>query len=256
MDMNDMGMGALGEKLVKRFFRRVDDCVWDLMTGKLGVRTKDGIATLDGVGDEAQINVNLFEQFGMPLPAFAQSTPVDAIKEGDIVYNDRKMLGWVIKRPEPVTWAFKILKVDGSRTEWRPPKVNSIGIDLSGAMVLRSLINTLPTGGLGTMQSMLLPMMMMGGGSFGDLEDMLPAMLMMQCGGMPGMPGLPGMPGAEAAPAAKGKKGAAPAVPVAAVNPMAGMMQTMLMMKMMGGMGRKGGGGKPGANWFDQKQEE
>jgi hypothetical protein len=205
----------MGSKMVDKFFRRVDNSVWDLMTGRVGIKTADGIATLDGEGDEAQVAVNMFDDFGVPLPAFAQNTPVEQIKNGDLIFNEGKVRGWVIKCPDEGNVAFKLLKPNGDRGEWRPLKVQTMGLDLNGAMVLRSLINTLPDGGLGNMQGMLMPMLLMGGfgdgegeGGFGDMEKMLPLMLMSQCG-MGGM-------GGDAA------------------NPMASMMPMMLMMKMMG----------------------
>lgn len=225
------GMQNMGNKLVDRFFRRVDEVVWDLMSGRVGIKTADGIATLEGTGEDAQVSVNMFEDFGVPLPAFAQQTPIESVKEGDLIYNARKLLGWVIACPSKTakgTKAFKLLKPDGTRGEWRPPKLTSLGLDLGGAMVLRSLVNTLPDGGLGQMQSALLPMMMLGGDNFGDMEKMLPLLLMSQCG-------IGGMTPTDGT--------------AAAANPMGNMMQMMFMMQMMGG---RGGDGKPGKTWFDR----
>ena len=247
--MKDIFGAGFGNKIMDKFFRRVDNVLWDLMSGKVGIATSEGIATLDGEGDEAQVTVNLFDDFGVPLPAFAQSTPVEQIRNGDLIYNARKVMGWVVKTPAPATTdpdpkpakkTFTLLKVDGTRGQWRPPKVASLGLDLSGAMVLRSLVNTLPDGGLGSMQGMLLPMLMMGG-DMGDMGGMLPMMLMGQMG-LGGMGGAPG---------------------TAAANPMGSMMQTMMMMKMMGGMGGTMGGVKNkalthprkvggGASYFDE----
>lgn len=206
-----------GKKMIDRFFRRIDDCLWDLMTGKIGVKTPEGdIAVLEGEGDEAQIVVNPFSEFGVPLPAFAQNTPVDQIKKGDLIYSAKKVMGWVVGVPDLANGgkAFKLLKPDGTRGEWRPPKVQSLGLDVSGAMVLRSLLNTLPGGDLGGLQGSLLPMMMMGGG-VEDMEDMLPLMLMSQAGSVGG-----------------GNN----------------MLQTMMLMKMMGG---KKGSKSSGNSFFD-----
>lgn len=178
------GFGNVGEKMLNKMFRKVDDAVWDLMTGRVGISTNDGIATLEGEGDDAQVTVNVFDDFGMPIPAFAQNTPVDQIKQGDLIYNARKVMGWVIEVPAEGKVTFKLLKPDGTRGEWRPPKTNSIGIDINGAMVLRSLLNTVPGGDLGGLQGMLMPMLLMNDGDLGgmDMEKMLPLMLMGQMG--------------------------------------------------------------------------
>lgn len=230
----------VGDRLVNRFFRRVDGVVWDLMTGRVGVQTADGeIATLEGEGEGAEVSINVFNDFGVPLPAFAQSVPVTEIKQGDLIYNAKRVLGWVIGTPNlaPVgkakaTKTFKLLKPDGTRGEWSPAKLSSMGLELSGAMVLRSLVNMFPGGGLSGLQGSLMPLLMLGGG--GDLEQMLPLLL------MSGM-GL----GGTAAGAAGG---------------MGNMMQMMLMMKMMGGSGfgsmfpggSKAAGGSTKGNFFDR----
>lgn len=224
--MNMFG-NKVGNRIANKFFRRVDNVVWDLMTGKVGIQDKNGISTLEGKGDNAEVVINMFDEFGVALPAFAQNTPVDQIKLGDLIYQAGGKFGWVVKLPTPKGKSFKLLRPDGSRGEWRPPKTQSLGLDLSGAMVLRSLVNTLPDGGLGNMQNMLLPMMMMGGGDgddmFGDMENMLPILLMTQTG----------MGGMDAS-AGGGN-----------------MMQMMLMMKMMGGSKGPRKGGRSGA-FFDE----
>lgn len=234
----------MGEKLVNRFFRQVDNVVWDLSSGKVGVITADDeIVTLDGEGDAACIANNPFGDFGIPIPAFAQSIPTAEIKQGDLIYNAKKVLGWIIGTPNlnpvgktKVTRTFKLLKPDGTRGEWSPAKINSMGLDLNGAMVLRSLINMLGgSGGLGGLQGMLMPMMMFGGlagSENGDessnaLEQMLPIMLMSQMG-MGGMGGATGG---------------------AAMNPMMGMMMMPMMARMMGGRRNADGTRRPG--FFD-----
>jgi hypothetical protein len=166
---------------------------------------------------DAQISENPFSDFGMAIPAFAQSVPVDSINIGDMIYASKKVMGWIVKKNGK---SFKIMKTDGSRTDWVPPKVQMLGFD-SGVMVLRSLLNMLPGGqaGLGNMQGMLMPLMMMGGlgGEDNDLKSMLPMILMSQTG----------------------TGGTDPN----AANPMASMLPMMMMMKMMGG--NKGSSGTP-----------
>jgi hypothetical protein len=192
------------DKFINRLFRRADGVVWDLMSGKIGVQTTDGIATLEGEGADARVSINVIDEFGLPLPAFAQSTPVDAVKVGDIIYSGKERISWVIEKTEK---GFKVMKPSGETVSWQPPKVSMLGLD-SGVMVLRSLVNMLPNGnqGLGQMQNLLLPMLMMGGGDIGEgqLEKLLPLVLMSQTSG--------------------GDQGG-----------MNQMLQTMMMMNLMGG---------------------
>lgn len=199
-------------KFVDRMFRKADGIVWDLMTGKVGVQTSDGIATIEGEGDDARITVNVMDDFGIALPAFAQSTPPEAIKVGDIIYRGKRdNVSFVIEKKE--NGKFRVMNADGTSTTWTAPKVSMLGFD-SGVMVLRSLVSMLPNGndGLGQMQGNLLPMIMMAGGPDGlDMEKILPLMLMTQSG--------------------------------AASGGMGNMMQTMLMMQMF--TGSKGGGKSP-----------
>ena len=212
----NLNLGNVGNKLMNRFFRRVDGVVWDLMTGRIGVKTSEGIATLEGEGDEAQVNINLIEQFGFEVPAFAQNTPVVAINCGDVIYGDKSVKGWVIEKKEK---SLVLMKPDGSRSTITPPKVQLMGGTEGGLMVLRSLVNMLPggQGGLNQMQTMLMPMLMMGGEGL-DLDNIMPMMLMSQM-----------------------NFGAAPtdADGNAAGNQMANMMP---MMMMLGMLGKKGGG--------------
>lgn len=218
----NMNINNVGNKLMNRFFRRVDGVVWDLMSGRIGVKTRDGIATLEGDGDNAQININMFDQFGFELPAFAQNTPTAGINVGDVIYGENSVKGWVVEKKEK---SLVLMKPDGSRGTITPPKVQMMGAE-GGLMVLRSLTSMLPggDGGLNQMQSMLMPMLMMGEDSV-DLEKIMPLMLMSQMG----------MGGA----------------PTDGANPMANMMPMIMMMGMMGGgsKGSLGSGSKK--NFFD-----
>lgn len=171
------------QKMMSRFFRQVDGVVWDLFSGKIGVQTADGITTLEGAGEDAQVSVNMFDQFGMPVPAFAQSTPLDAVAIGDLIYGANKPMGWVIEIKDRADTGkkFVLMSPSGTSHTWTPPKVSMLGFD-SGVMVLRSLMNMLPGGnsGLNAMQGMLMPLMMMGGDL--DLEKIMPMMLFSQLG--------------------------------------------------------------------------
>lgn len=200
------------DKLMNRFFRRVDNVVWDLMTGKVGVQTADGIASIEGEADDAQININFFEDMAVAIPAFAQNTPKTAVNVGDMIYTTGDTPGWVVSKNEKdgEVKNFKIMRANGVTTTWTPPKVQMFGLD-SGVMVVRSLTTMLGgTSGLGAMQGMLLPMLAMGGDG-GDLEEMMPMLLMSQT------------------------MGAGAGDPAASGNMMNGMMQMMMMKKMFGG---------------------
>ena len=203
-------MSAVSSKLMDRFFKKVPNVVWDLSTGRIGVKNKDGIVTMEGTGEDAQVSLNMFDQFGIEVPAFAQSTPVDAVQVDDLIYSNNKPLGWVIKKNDK---SFRILKDDGTQTTWTAPKVLMMGLDTGGVMVLRSLLNMLPggSGGLAGMQSMLMPMLMMGGDSL-DLDSIMPMMLMSQVGA---------------------------ASPDGSVTPPMGNMASMMPMLMMMGMMKK-----------------
>lgn len=240
----EMNMGNIGNKLMNRFFRRVDGVVWDLMSGKLGVRSADGIATLEGEGDDAQVTINMFDQFGFEVPAFAQNTPTLSVNVGDLVVGTKGIQGWVIEKKEK---QLVLMKPDGSRGSMTPPKVSMMGLE-GGIMVLRSLVNMLPggTGGLNQMQTMLMPMLMMGGmgsedGGMGmDLDSVMPMMLMSQMGmGMGGTVD-PNNPNAA----------------ILQQNQMSSMMQMMMMAQMFKGGGGMFGGSKAKSPRSDRLEDK
>lgn len=224
-------------KLMDRFFRRVENVVWDMMTGRVGFSTAEGICSID-LGElsddkmsapDAQVSINLFDDFGMAIPGFAQSIPASQISLGDMIYSSatNKVLGWVIEKNDK---GLRLMRQDGTSTAWKAPKVELLGFE-SGVMVLRSLTNMLPNGqaGLGQMQNMLMPMAMMG--MLGDdtdsddtMSQMIPMMLMSQLG----------LGGAD---------------PAQSGGMMGNMMQMMMMQKLMGGMG---GGARPAGKPFFQ----
>lgn len=246
-----------GDKFMDRLFRKAPGVVWDMMTGKVGISTKEGIATYSGEGDDAQIEINMFDQFGMEVPAFAQSTPIASVNVGDLIYfGANEKAGWIVekrygvkptgsstpRRPTKKSTAagpgaeltvaaedidtsnvqFTLMKVDGQRTSWKPPKVSMLGMGADGVMVIRSLLTMLPGGqnDLNGMQGNMMMMMQMqamngdGDGEGLDMEKLMPLMLMGAMGGNGG--------GGN------------------------NMMQTMMMMQMFSGKGGNmfGGGNK------------
>jgi hypothetical protein len=215
-NINNLLSGMGGSKLLDRFFRRADNVVWDLMSGSIGFKTRDGIVTIEGEGEDAVPSINPIDGFGMELPAFAQQTAIEQVKMGDMILQGDKV-GWVVELKGK---SIRLLRPNGDRTLFTPPKTKILDFG-SGVMVVRSLINTLPGGAgqLGGLQGMLLPMMMMGGDGM-DMEKMLPLLLMSQGAGT----------AADGTPNPFGAMGAAGG---------GNMMQMMLMMQMMKGMGGK-----------------
>jgi hypothetical protein len=221
-------------KFMERFFRSVDNVVWDMMSGRVGFRTSEGICSID-LGEltedkksatDAQVTINPFDDFGMTVPAFAQSIPADQISLGDMIYSStsNKVLGWVIEKTDK---GLRLMRQDGTSTAWKAPKVQMLGFD-SGVMVLRSLMNMLPNGqaGLGQMQGMLMPMLMSGmldgdGDGNDTKKSMIPMMLMSQMG----------------------LGGTDPASGGAMMSQMMNMFMMQSFMDKMGG-GKAGGAGK------------
>ena len=218
-----MNMNNISDKLMSRFFKKVEGVVWDLMSGKLGIKTADGIAVITGTGDDAVVEINMLDQFGIEVPAFAQNTSTGDVQVGDLVVGSRGIQGWVIEKKEKT---LVLMKPDGTRGSMTPPKVNMMGFE-GGVLVLRSLVNMLPggQGGLGQMQNMLMPMLMMGGDL--DLEALMPMMLMSQMNSGPIDPNNPN-------------------AALMQQNQMGQMMQMMMMSQFLGG-------GKGGKGFFDKR---
>lgn len=177
--MNGNNLQFNTDKFLSRMFRKVDNVVWDLMTGAAGVQTKGGIITITGLeeGEMPQISVNLFDNFGVPVPAFATSTSNGDVKVGDLIHGEKGVLGWVIETHEK---SMQIMAPDGHISRWMPPKVQGFGLS-GGVMVVKSLVNLMPNGDLGGMQGLLLPLMAFSQGN-ADLEKMVPLILMTQTG--------------------------------------------------------------------------
>jgi hypothetical protein len=170
-------------KFLNRLFRKVDGLVWDVTTGKLGIQGNDGVITLEVAEGEGNrpatfsISVNPFDGFGLPIPAFASNTPHEQIEIGDLIVGSSKVLGWVIeKKPASLV----LLGQDGMQKQYNPPKVAVIGQD--GCLVVKSLTGLLGGSGAQSLQSSLLPLLMMGEGTNLDLDKLLPIMLFTQQG--------------------------------------------------------------------------
>ena len=276
--LNKFGQ-TIGDKMLARMFQPVKDVVWDISTGKMGILGKNGsIFSLVGDGENAQIVENMFSEFGMAVPAFAQSVPFDDVQLGDLAFRPGGRPGWVVeKNPNSLI----LLNTDSSEGTLRRNKVVTMGMDQSGVMVLRNLFNM--TGAAGQQNFQMMMPMLMAGSTNEDAGDMVQMMLMMSMMGqdqaapaanagtaieIPAQPKLvqedipasatkaeiveinkrnnEALVAYQEAIAAWAKivetaavvKATAPAAAPAA-NPMGNMMQMMLMSKLMGG--NKGG---------------
>lgn len=163
--------------IAKRMFRKVEGLVWDLMSGKIGIQGTDGIYTLETTGEGAaarhNISLNPIDGFGMSIPAFAINTPNAQVEVGDIIVGTKGILGYVTKKNEA---SLKILKQDGQETTYTPVKTQVFGVD--GYMVVKSLTGLLGTEGAAGLQGSLLPLLMLGGDSGLDLDNILPLLLL------------------------------------------------------------------------------
>lgn len=166
---------SVGDKMLARMFQPVKDVVWDISTGKMGILGKNGsIFSMVGEGENAQIVENLFSEFGMAVPAFAQSVPFDDVQMGDLAFRPGGRPGWVVeKNPNSLI----LLNTDSSEGTLRRNKVVTMGMDQSGVMVLRNLFSITGTSGQQNFQ-MMLPMLM-SGSTNEEAGDMVQMMLMM-----------------------------------------------------------------------------
>lgn len=211
----------IANNMMERMFRRVDGLCWDMQSGKMAIKTRDGLLTAiidENDPENSYINNNLISEFGMAIPAFAQGTKTEDIRVGDIIINNTRIQGWVISADD---LKFKIISPTGNISRWNPPRITMMGFD-SGTMVVRSLFNMVGGQGVQSMQSMMMPMMMsglLGNDEESDndmMEMMMPMMLMQMTSG----------------------QSAGGAVDPAAM--MGGnMMQTMMTMQMMKQMSGK-----------------
>lgn len=183
-----LNKNTLVEKLTSRFFRKVEDAVWDMTTGTIGIKQGDSVFTMTGSSAaDAQVSEDMLAMFSLPVPAFAQPLPLDQINFGDIIYGDKGALGWVIKKTAKTV---TVMNKQGVTSTITPRKVAMFGANGDTMMVLRSLVAM--TGGtqegFGGMQQSMLPMLMMMGDKADG--DMLSTMLMMQfMGGQAGTQG-------------------------------------------------------------------
>ena len=168
--------------LMKDLFRREENVYWDLTTGLVGIRTKDGIFTgLEEEDGNIAIQQNVFEDFGMKLPAYSMKVKLSDVKVSDIVAGE-SIVGFVEKVNES---SLNIRKLNGQLTTgYRPPKVN-VTIANGDVRVIRPLFSFgAQEGGEGNflagLQSnpILMMMMMNDNTSEKSFDKIMPLLLM------------------------------------------------------------------------------
>ena len=206
------------DALKNSMFQEVDDVVWDLQSGQLGVKRgeDDEIITLRKKGTKYELVSNPLADFSVPVPAWAIRTPVDAIKTGDLVILPDDTWGFFLENvktpalpptndpttpPAPVsaTSALSnptIKMIDVSNGSQKTVNVASNALfGTPGLLVVRNIIgdsevaNSLPIlmmiegkkGGGDVGRLVAMSMMMQNNGEGGgkmDMQQMLPFMMM------------------------------------------------------------------------------
>lgn len=177
-------------KSIRDLFREENNVVWDLATGTVGIKTKDGIFSgqvVTETGEEnstsyVQISQNVLEDFSMSIPAFSMKVPAADVKVGDIISGEN-IIGFVEKIHSEGS-SFDVRKLNGQLTiGYRPPKVN-ISFTGGDVRIIRSLLNFTGNGPeqganfLGSLQSNPLLLSAMMNGKSDKLKDILPMLLL------------------------------------------------------------------------------
>ena len=162
------------------FFREVKNVVIDIQSGKLGVTSKDGIATFAN----NQVSVNPIVDFGIKIPAFAMRVEVTNLAEGDIIISGDEPTFFKSKTES----GYEVVTLSGEVRQ-----VGSVSNMFFGKNTVLAVKNMF---GEGT-NPMMMAMLMgdgFGSGDKGDNKNMM-LMMMAMSGGMGGSADNSGMGG-------------------------------------------------------------
>lgn len=166
---------------MNRMFRRISGVVIDALSGKVGVKTDDGVFTCEITGQGAtlshEISVNILDGLSFNVPGFASQVEFDKVKAGDLVVNDKGIGGWVVGKTAK---ALKLADHTGSVKTYQPPKVTIMGgAGPSGVLVVQTLFSlTGSAEGAAGIGQMLPMLMLLGDGNDSKLDSILPLILM------------------------------------------------------------------------------
>lgn len=172
------------------FFREVKNVVIDIQSGKLGVTSKDGIATFAN----NQVSVNPIVDFGIKIPAFAMRVEVTNLAEGDIIISGDESTFFKSKTEsgyEVVTLSGEVRQVGSVSNMFFGKNTvlavkNMFGEGTNPMMMAMLMGDGFGSGDKGDNKNMMLMMMAMSGGmggsadniGMGGMNPMMLAMLM------------------------------------------------------------------------------
>lgn len=159
-------------KFMDRMFKEVENVVIDMTTNSIGIKRDGSVYTIckDEEG-EYGLSENILEEMSANIPAFAQSTPLDKVKEKDLILNaSGDVVGWVIKK---MPKSLKVLKTTGHVTNIVPAKANLFGQG-QNVMVVSSMMGDNLQGSL--------PMLMAMSDDESSMKEMIPFLMMSNSG--------------------------------------------------------------------------
>lgn len=170
---------SLQNKFMNRMFRRISGVVIDATTGKTGIKTDEGVHTIEFSkdGKDFDVTVNIFEGLSFNVPGFASQVPFASVKAGDLVVHDKGIAGWVVGKTEK---SLRVHDHNGHTKTYTPPKVSILGgAGPNGVLVVQTLFSLTGSaeGAAGLGQS-LLPLMMLSEGDDSRLDKILPLLLL------------------------------------------------------------------------------
>lgn len=158
----------LNQSISEQFFRKIDNLVFDMQQQKVGIKQPDGIATYVPT---AEVSINPIIEFAISIPAFAVRTPVDNLKEGDILALSDGLAFFVSKERSTIT------TIDAAGNEKRKRPVKNVLLGGDSVLAVTNLFGNMEASAGG-----MNPMMMLA--LLGDDSEIDPLMLMFMSGGM------------------------------------------------------------------------
>jgi hypothetical protein len=161
------------ESLTGSMFQEVDDIVWDLQSGRLGILENDVIYSFEQVGKKSRVTKNPIKEFGVKIPAYAIMTPIESLQVGDIIVTDDET--WIFflsaaAATDEVEVTFKGLNYNSGRQTTVTAVTNTL-MGTKGVLAVKNFFGTDNASMAG-----MLPFIMMGGGKKNDIGQMIAMM--------------------------------------------------------------------------------